>query len=578
MGEVRRTEMMNTYEMDSGYPDSVNSSPRSRETDWEPGDTAGGSRFRLMCSYGGKILQRSHDNQLSYVGGDTRILAVDRNIRFAAMNAKLSSLWGPGVSFKYQLPNEELDALVSVTNDEDMENMMAEYERLQKMGYRFSRLRLFVFSNKPDGVSAQGNLGSLMEESKQENWFVDALNVGPVSRPETVQQGNWMNNAPNYSSGLEGIGIKCDRSSSQKSYGADQMNSKEQEIYRGRELQRPEGQSATSSPIDPISASARIITPAASQTEMSINLGHGLEQDSNLAANPKPIDSNRVLKNEDLKNADRTNIQKQEHYTSEFSVVTSSLINERAHKQPQLQVPVHEFQKLQLGQPQDPIARPVDDIANLNISDMSRPNPKLDQPYMPQQRQYQQIPSQSEYYMHDQGPQFVPQNYWQMQEPHGDQQSAYHPVYFMHAGSPMTTVPSMGQPAPGSGGYYNPVQRVTPPVQFYSPEAAPLSNPMTTARAAGAVQRQAGSDSTEPYGAPIQIPAPVPKGPYTAVQTGPLVSDARVMYRPTGPVPLPHTDPYSYPNVMYEPSSRQVYYTQASPAQNPQYQSMNPDM
>jgi len=616
MGEVRRTDM-NPYEMESGYPDSVNSSPRSRDADsdqrWEAGDKAGGSLFRLMCSYGGKIQQRSHDNQLSYVGGDTRILAVDRNIRFASMNAKLSSLWGTGVSFKYQLPNEDLDALVSVTNDEDMENMMAEYERLQKMGYRFSRLRLFVFSNKPDGASSQSSLGSLMEETKQENWFVDALNVGPVSRSETAP--HWTNNMPNYSSGLEGIGVKGDRSSSQRGYVTDQTNSKEEEVYMGRELQRPEVQPATASPIigyssvdSIVSAPARIITSAApqgsdyrgaNQAEMGINLGRGLQQDSNLRANSKPTDSSWVPEIGGLKNADRvpnTNIQKQEQYAAEFSVVSSSPMNERAPQQPQLPVPVQEFQKLQLRQPQDPIARPLDDNANPNIPgrriysdperafnlsnpDMTRPNPTPDQPYMPQQRQYQQNPSPSEYYMHDQGSHFVPQSYWQMQEPHGDHQSAYHhPVYFMHAGSPMTTVPSMGQPAPGGGGYYNPVQRATAPVQFYNPEAAPLSNPGTTVRAAAGVQRQPGSNPTDQYRAPIQIPASVPKGPYTPVPSGPGVSDARVMYRPTAPVPLAHTDPYSYQNVMYEPNSRQVYYTQAPPAMNPQYQSMNQDM
>lgn len=55
----------------------------------------------------------------------------------------------------------------------------------------------------------------------------------------------------------------------------------------------------------------------------------------------------------------------------------------------------------------------------------------------------------------------------------------------------------------------------------------------------------------------------------------PVASDARVMYIPTTTVPLSHTDPYLYQNVAYEPSARQIYYTQAPPAaMNPQY----PDM
>jgi len=591
---------MNPYEMDTGYPDSLSSSPRSRETDseqrWDAGDPAGGSRVRLMCSYGGKILPRPHDNQLSYVGGDTRILAVDRNIRFSSMIGKLSSIWGNSVSFKYQLPNEDLDALVSVTNDEDMENMMAEYDRLQKMGYRFSRLRLFVFANKPDGASSQGSLGSLMEETtKRENWFVDALNVGPVSRSETAPQGGpWMNNMPDYLFGLEGNAVDGDRSAVQRNFVPDQSNSKAaaaQDVYMGRDSQQqPEVQSAPNSPIigyssvDSIaSAPARMNTAPApqgsDQGETGVNLGRGFEQDSNLRvnANSKPVDSSPVPEVVPvLKTADRTantNIQKQEQYTSE--------------RPPQQQVPIQEFQKLQLRQPQDSIARPVDDNANPNIQgrriysdpvravnlsnqDMNKPNP-VDPAYMPQQQQIQQNPPPSEYYMQEQGSHFVPQSYWQMQEPRGDQQ--FHPVYFVHSGSPMpmTAVRPMGQPMPGAGGsYYNPMQRMAAPVQVYSSEAAPLSNPVTTVRAGPTVLRQTGPDPAEPYREPIQIPAPVPKGPYAP---GPVVSDPRVMYRPAVPVPLAHTDPYSYQNVMYEPGPRQVYYTQAAPVMNPQYQS-----
>jgi len=598
---------MNPYEMDSGYPDSLSSSPRSRETDseqrWEAADSTGGSRVRLMCSYGGKILPRPHDNQLSYVGGDTRILAVDRNIRFSGMIGKLSSIWGNSVSFKYQLPNEDLDALVSVTNDEDLENMMAEYDRLQKMGYRFSRLRLFVFANKPDGASSQGSMGSLMEETKRENWFVDALNVGPVSRSETAPQGGpWMNNMPDYLFGLEGNAVDSDRSSAQRNFVPDQTNTKPgQDVYQGRDSQQQtEVQSAPNSPmigyssVDSIaSAPARINTSAAPQQQqgsdqaeagVGVNLGRGYEQESNLRvnANSKPTDSGPVPEVVPvLKTADRaasTNIQKQEQYTSE--------------RPPQQQVPIQEFQKLQLRQqPLDPIARPVDEnpnpnpniqgrriysdpvrAVNLPNQEMTRPN-HVDPAYMPQQQQIQQNPSQPEYFMQEQGSHFVPQSYWQMQEPHVDQQ--YHPVYFVHAGSPMpmAAVRPMGQPVPvpaTGGSYYNPMQRMTSPVQVYSSEAAPLSNPVTTVRAGPTVMRQSAPDPAEPYREAIPVPAPVPKGPYAPA---PGVSDARVMYRPAVPVPLAHTDPYSYQNVMYEPASRQVYYTQASPAMNPQYQS-----
>ncbi|KAK7278380.1 hypothetical protein RJT34_23408 [Clitoria ternatea] len=73
-------------------------------------------RFR----YDDKIQPRTHDNQLFYVGGDTKILAVDRNIKFPAFISKLVTLCDDtpqDLTFKYKLPDEDLDTLISVTND-----------------------------------------------------------------------------------------------------------------------------------------------------------------------------------------------------------------------------------------------------------------------------------------------------------------------------------------------------------------------------------------------------------------------------------------------------------------------------
>ncbi|VFQ75383.1 unnamed protein product [Cuscuta campestris] len=87
-------------------------------------------KVKLMCSYGGKIHQRQRDNQLAYVGGDTKILTVDRRIRFPEIFSKLSSLCNCGdngeLSIKYQLPGEDLDALVSLIDDDDVEHMMVD--------------------------------------------------------------------------------------------------------------------------------------------------------------------------------------------------------------------------------------------------------------------------------------------------------------------------------------------------------------------------------------------------------------------------------------------------------------------
>src|ERR1044072_8541635 len=68
--------------------DSVSPSPRSDHFQDAP------PRVRFICSFGGKILPRPSDNQLRYVGGDTRIVAVNRSIPFSSLVHKLSKLCG----------------------------------------------------------------------------------------------------------------------------------------------------------------------------------------------------------------------------------------------------------------------------------------------------------------------------------------------------------------------------------------------------------------------------------------------------------------------------------------------------
>lgn len=167
---------------DSTAADSVASTPRSDLHD-DSGNYSLQPRLRFMCSFGGKILPRPHDNQLRYVGGDTRIVAVHRHTNFASLLALLSKLSGTmDITIKYQLPSEDLDALITVTADEDVENMMEEYDRLAQ-GQKSARLRLFLFPTD-GGDSRASSISSLLDGSvKRENWFFDALNGGPVSGP-----------------------------------------------------------------------------------------------------------------------------------------------------------------------------------------------------------------------------------------------------------------------------------------------------------------------------------------------------------------------------------------------------------
>ncbi|KAK6917446.1 PB1 domain [Dillenia turbinata] len=158
-----------------------------------------------MCSFGGRILPRPHDNQLRYVGGETRIVAVNRSINFLSLLTKLAKLSGTvDMTVKYQLPNEDLDALISVTSDEDVENMFDEYDRfVHQFGSKTARLRLFLFLNGGE-ESRASSISSLLDGSaKSEHWFLDSLNGGPGLERGRSEASSIVSEVPDYLFGLD---------------------------------------------------------------------------------------------------------------------------------------------------------------------------------------------------------------------------------------------------------------------------------------------------------------------------------------------------------------------------------------
>ncbi|KAK9066923.1 hypothetical protein SSX86_014247 [Deinandra increscens subsp. villosa] len=130
-------------------------------------------KLRLMCSYGGHIVPRPQTKSLCYAGGETRIVAVDRRTTASTISSlthHLSrTLYGNRpFTLKYQLPNEDLDSLVSISSDEDLHNMLEEHDRIATSPTP-SRIRLFLFPTRPESV------GSLLLDPKSESWFSDAL-------------------------------------------------------------------------------------------------------------------------------------------------------------------------------------------------------------------------------------------------------------------------------------------------------------------------------------------------------------------------------------------------------------------
>lgn len=146
---------------DSIYPNRTSLLELTRSLSKDMKSDARTGTLKFLCSYGGKILPRQTDGKLRYVGGFTRVLAVERSIsfsgsyfvlprfvfvdvictfcflgvyvcvlfRFVELMVKLGEFCGSSVTLKCQLPGGDLETLISVRSDEDLANIVEEYDR-----------------------------------------------------------------------------------------------------------------------------------------------------------------------------------------------------------------------------------------------------------------------------------------------------------------------------------------------------------------------------------------------------------------------------------------------------------------
>ncbi|XP_039051277.1 uncharacterized protein LOC120192598 isoform X1 [Hibiscus syriacus] len=152
--------------------DSTSSTPASALAPSTPGPNDEIPRIKFLCSFLGSILPRPQDGKLRYVGGETRIVSVPRDISYKELMSKMRELYDGAAALKYQQPDEDLDALVSVLNDDDVINMMEEYEKLGSVD-AFTRLRIFLFPNPDQDGSSHYVDG---DDRETERRYVDALN------------------------------------------------------------------------------------------------------------------------------------------------------------------------------------------------------------------------------------------------------------------------------------------------------------------------------------------------------------------------------------------------------------------
>jgi len=128
--------------------------------------------MKCLCSFGGRILPRPRDGKLRYVGGKTHLIRLRKDISWLELSQKAVFIYNLVHVLKYQLPGEELDALVSVSTDEDLQNMMEEYNLIEDREPP-QRLRIFLFS-EDDWEDAQNALRSISNNSEVQ--YVVAIN------------------------------------------------------------------------------------------------------------------------------------------------------------------------------------------------------------------------------------------------------------------------------------------------------------------------------------------------------------------------------------------------------------------
>ncbi|RCV41397.1 hypothetical protein SETIT_9G132800v2 [Setaria italica] len=109
--------------------------------------------MKLLCNHGGCLLPRGPDGAIRYAGGETRVLAVSRDLtrRLAEMAGGAAVL-----AVRHRLADEGLeDVLVSVTYDEELAHMRDEYDRLLATRPT-ARFRVFVTTTAASAGSGAG--------------------------------------------------------------------------------------------------------------------------------------------------------------------------------------------------------------------------------------------------------------------------------------------------------------------------------------------------------------------------------------------------------------------------------------
>jgi len=152
---------------------------------WKKNERNG--KLRVMCRYGGSIVSPPQTKSPRYVGGDTRIVAIPSSAEtsFASLVSHLTVTLKISYPFKvkYQLPDQELDSLISVEADEDVQIMMEEHGYLSsESSIPQSRIRLFLFPLKSQQSNEAGASQGDSDQCKVET-DIDWLGIEESNKP-----------------------------------------------------------------------------------------------------------------------------------------------------------------------------------------------------------------------------------------------------------------------------------------------------------------------------------------------------------------------------------------------------------
>ncbi|XP_054783569.1 uncharacterized protein LOC129290708 isoform X2 [Prosopis cineraria] len=170
-------------------------------------DDSQSGKIKLLCSFGGKVLPRPRDGKLRYVGGETRIISIRKDISWQGLLKKTLGICIQPHSIKYQLPGEDLDSLISVSSDEDLQNMIEEYHGPERhKGSQRLRIFLIPLSESEKELSFESRTD---QQSNPDYQYVVAVNgigdcsprinsLGQILTNEVGPPGTDLNFAPDF--------------------------------------------------------------------------------------------------------------------------------------------------------------------------------------------------------------------------------------------------------------------------------------------------------------------------------------------------------------------------------------------